>query len=292
MSIYQFGVQKRDMEGSWSSKGERQYTVVLQCLSNDIKDDCVSVLNDVCNHLGIPVGTPAYVAYSFGNSFDPLAMLKKITVRQTASGAKGESREWTARLEYDSAAEQMQDNPLLRPTIINGNFQEYAKVLWKDINGKAITNTAKYRFDPPIEIPDARPVVTFTRNEITYDIAYFSNNFVNRINSSPWYGGAVNQWRCANVSGTGPHVENNVVFFTVTYDFQFRYEGWKPQVANAGLYDINQKPVVDNYGNNVTVPAPLNPDGTQVFGKIIDSDWNFITVEGFYSADFNALGLP
>ena len=120
MAISNFEPQKRGMEGSWTSIGERQYTTVLQCLSDDPFDNQVTVLEATCAYLGIPIGVPSFVIFNIGNGFDFFARLKKMTARCTASGSVGEYKEWLVTLEYDSNAEQQQDNPLLRPTQISG----------------------------------------------------------------------------------------------------------------------------------------------------------------------------
>jgi len=293
MSISNFAVQKRGQEGSWTSTGERNYTTVLQCLSNDPKDNQVTVLNATANYLGIPLGVPAYVIFAnLGNDDDPFAKLKKMTARCTASGSVGEYKEWLVTLEFDSNAEQLPDNPLLRPTQISGTFQEYLKAVEKDRNGKPITNTANYPFDPPLEMPDARFNLTMTRNEIIYDPAYFANNYINYINSVPWYGGTAGQWRCVNVAGTGPHIENDVAFFTLTYEFQFHIEGWQPQVQNRGKKAINGVPCVDAYNNPTQDGEYLATTGFQLQFNQIPGGINFVKPLVFYETDFNALGLP
>jgi len=292
MAITTVNIQKREESGSWTSEGKRKYTVVLQCLSNDPNDEAVTVLNAAADFLGIPVGTPTYVIYNIGNGSDSFAKLKTMTARCVAKSSPGEFKEWLVTLEYDSEAEQQQDNPLMRPTQISGSFQEYQKAIWKDRNGSMIVNKANQPFDPPIELPDARPVLTMTRNEVNYDMAYFAANFVNRINSTPWYGGATGQWRCANIAGAGPHVENDIVFYTLTYEFQFRYEGWQPQISNRGKKDKDGKPCVDANNNISDEPQLLKSDGTQVPHPVTLSAENFVTPLVFLEADFNDLALP
>lgn len=292
MAISDFRVQKRGQEGSWTSDAKRNYTTVLQCQSDDPKDNQVTVLTATCAYLGIPIGTPSYVLFNIGNDFDSFTRLKKMTARCTAAGSVGEYKEWLVTLEYDNEAEQLQDNPLLRPTQISGSFQEYMKLLEKDRDGNPVVNAAKDKFDPPIELPDGRPHLTMVRNEITYDMAYFANNFYNFINSTAWYGGSAGKWRCVNVGGTGPHIENDVVFYTVTYEFQFRKEGWQPSILNRGKKDKNGNPCVDNHGNETDEPQLLKSSGLQVSFPIQSSDENYIDVNGFFETDFNALGLP
>lgn len=284
--------QKRGQEGSRSSNGVRTYTGVLQLQSDSAADSPSDALDAAANFLGIPAAGPVYVAYSFGTSFDPLAMLKKMTARCTATGSTGEYKEWLVTCEYDSTAEQMQDNPLLRPTHISGSFQEYMKAIWKDVDGKTIVNKANQPFDPPIELPDGRPHLVMTRNEIDYSLPYFANNFVNRINSSPWYFGSTGQWRCVNVGGDGPNIENDVVFYTVTYEFQFRYEGWQPSISNRGKIQKDGTPCVDVSGNITDEPQYLDDNGKQLPFPVSASSETFVNPTCFFTADFNALGLP
>lgn len=292
IDLSSFKVQKRGQVGKWTSTGVRTYTTVLQCLSDDPMDNQVTVLEATCAYLGIPLNTPVYEIFNIGNGFDFLARLKSMEARCTATGSVGEYREWLVTLEYDSTAEQQQDNPLLRPTQISGSFQEYMKTLEKDRDGNPVVNAAKEKFDPPIELPDGRPHLTMVRNEATYDMAYFANNFYNFINSTPWYSGSAGRWRCVNVGGTGPHIENDVVFYTITYEFQYRKEGWQPSILNRGKKDKSGNPCVDNRGNETDDPQLLKSDGTQVSFPIQDGDENYIDVKGFFETDFNALSLP
>jgi hypothetical protein len=296
MAIYQINEVKAQQIGSWSSDATRTYLRILQCLSNDPNDDSETVLSSVLSFLGITQGALAII-YECGNGIDPFAYLKKITVRQDTQ-KKGEYVNWEARLDYDSTLQQLPDNPLLRPTIVNGSSQMYQKAVEKDVNGKAILNAANKKLEG-IEIDDARPHVTMTRNEVDYSWSYFANNLVNWVNSAPWYGCNAGQAKCMDVKGQGPNTENNVTFFTVTYEFQFRAEGWLGQYQNRGRYQIDGAPCIDKNNIKLDEPGFLYATGNnkgfqippaQVTTDIVDQ--NLVKVQHYFTTDFNELGLP
>lgn len=289
MSITTINEVKSQQTGAWSSDGTRTYLRILQLISDDPKDDSAVVLQATLNHLGVSQGALA-VIYECGNGIDTGAYLKKVSVRQDTS-KKGEYRNWEARLDYDAVLQQQPDNPLLRPTNIDGDFQMYQKPVEKDVNGKPILNAAKKKLEG-IEIDDPRPHVSMTRNEVDYDWAYFANNWVNRINLTPWYGCATNKVKIANVKGTGPHTENNVTFYTVTYEFQYRQEGWKGSYLNRGLYDINGVRLVDRNNRPLDEPGFLDKGGLQLPFPIVQANVNYIDADHYFQAEFNLLGLP
>ena len=290
MAIYQINEVKAQQQGDWSATAQRNYTRILQCLSNDPLDDSAAVLEAVCAYLGITPGIPIIVIYQCGNSIDPYAYLQKISVLQETSH-KGEYRNWTARLEYNSNPIQTIDNPLLRPTIISGSFQIYQKPIEKDINGKPILNKANGKLEG-IEIDDARPHVTMVRNEVSYDWSAFAANLVNFVNSTFWYGCQAGQAKCSGVSGQGPNFENGIMFYPVTYEFQFRLEGWQPSFQNKGRKDVNGTPCTDKNGNEMDEPAFLDNNGKQLAWPVDSTKVTYVNPITYFSTDFNTYGLP
>lgn len=299
MAIYQITEVKQQQQGEWNSDASRSYTRILQCLSDDPADDSATVLTAVTAYLGIPLGTPTVVLYQSGNGNDAGAWLNKIRVLQETNH-RGEYKNWIARLEYGTQLMQQWDNPLTRPTVITGGFQMYQKPIERDTSGKLITNTAGQPFDD-FSIDDARSHVTMVRNEATYDWTYFADNFVNFVNLTSWYGCPAGTAKCVSVGGQGPNYENGVSFYTVTYEFQYRKEGWQPKILNRGTKDINGKPVLDSNGDPSDRPEFLGNtalgfgtvDGIQVWPfPIANQSGNIITPTVYYTAEFNLLGLP
>lgn len=289
MAIYQITEVKQQQRGEWNADASRSYTRILQCLSNDANDDASTVLAAVCAHLGITPGVPIIVVWQVGNGIDTFAYLKKINVLQETNH-RGEYKNWIARLDYDSQLDQMPDNPLLRPTVVTGGFQMYQKPVEKDFFGKPILNTANQKLEG-IEIDDARPHVTMVRNEVTYDWT-LAQQYVNRVNSSPFYGAGIGQVKCANIGGQGPNTENNVTYYTVTYEFQFRQEGWQPSYQNRGRKNKDGTPCTDQNGNEMDEPAYLDANGKQLAWPVDSNAVTFVTPTAYGTVDFNILALP
>lgn len=291
MAIIAINEVKAQCQADLSSNAIRNYTRILQLISNDPQDMQVTVLYAVMNHLGLVPDQPAAVIFSVGNDVDPGAYLNKITVRQDTS-KKGEYKNWEARLEYTSQLEQLPDNPLLRPTIVSGGFQMYQKTIEKDIFGQPILNTAGGKLEG-IEIDDPRPHCTMTRNESAYNWAFFAANYVNYVNIAPFYGAFAYQVKCSNVAGQGPNFENGVMFYTVTYEFQFRLELWSPlSFLNRGRKNKDGTPCTDANGNEMDEPALLDNNGKQLPWPVNTTNATFIKPVCYYPTDFNTLGLP
>lgn len=146
----------------------------------------------------------------------------------------------------------------------------------KDKNNDAITLQYEYPdpFDPK---PDMKGKTitqggTFTKLVPERTLVYrlretnspqsFAKDYEGKVNNAAWQSGAAGTWLCASITGRS---DNSGVDFVNTYAFQYREDGWDPEVA---LIDpITGKPPADlvaNVGTKI-VETYANADFTDMF---------------------------
>lgn len=168
-------------------------------------------------------------SYSYYGENDPLAFCHEITPELVS--AEEHQRFWKVFCKYASA-----ENPLDRPPVKRWNFNKCSKAIEKDLDGRTLLNSALCTFDPPKEIDDSRPVYTFIRNEPTFDptIAIF---YQDSINEDPFLIADPGQAKISNISGDEKR-ENGILFWEVTYEFEFRREGWQTEMLDQGFREL------------------------------------------------------
>lgn len=210
---------------------------------------------------GLPAHLSPYPA-------DPAALLRSRKLNQ-----RDDPLLWFMECVYDTKAASNQDqssnpNPLLRPPEHQWGRQTFVVALTHDMEGTPIVNSAGDPFvDPPIEVDRVIPVLTVARN-----IAFFSGAMVleysDTVNSDPWFGCAPGQARLV-MFGARSAEEQGQQYWQLTAEIQFKYEGWRLRVLNAGYQfiagDGEKYPVTYKQGPDSRVPFPLNEDGSMNF---------------------------
>src|SRR5690606_23964783 len=111
----------------------------------------------------------------------------------------------------------------------------------KDTQAKYIVNSAGEPFEQSFERESSELTITMTRNEETFDAA-FADQFSHTVNE-----GAIvldqttfgpGTLKLSPISATGPHVENFVTFYRVTYIFKARRSGWKDKRYDVGFNEL------------------------------------------------------
>lgn len=165
---------------------------------------------------------------------------------------------------------QQVENPLLRPAEIDYSGVRFSKPFDKDVNGRSILNSAKRPFDPPLERDDTRGVLIITRNEPIFNMT-LADLYQDTVNSDNFFGRPRDSWKCQPMRGRNAY-ENGVAFVIVTYEFEFRKEGWRFEPLDQGKYgyDVTTRKYTiftDSTGLPLTEPIPLNGQG----GKLSDA---------------------
>lgn len=280
MAIVKVITKNRGLSGESESKGSRRFAVHYQVVTDD--------LNDGPQTVGIALGLSPFDVYGYGNDVDPGARAKTIRIERS----EDDPYHWDVEISYDSNVEQFPDDPLSRPTLIAYSFAQFQQVATKDVNGKAIVNSAAFYFDPPPEIDQSRLVITMTRNEPIFD-PILAVAYQDSINEDYWFGFAPGLVKIQNLNGT-PEQENGQYFYRVVYEFHVRWDGWKLSVLDQGFYyrdgsgshvikDADSQPIVE--------PALLDGSGG-ILSSPSPATAKYLNFDVYRSTTFGNLGLP
>lgn len=198
-----------------------------------ITDDIADGPQKVRSGFGMPrIGEP----YINGNDADILATCVDIDVKATASPFV-----WMLVATYDTSrlVDVVVDNPLNQPAEISWAFTEYERPLVRDARGVSLVNTSGEAFDPPLTVPDSRPVVTITRNEPFFSPA-LAVAYQDAVNLDIFAGALPRAAKVNAINGVR-QIDLGLVYYKVTYEIQFRRELFDLYVLDQGYRDINKK---------------------------------------------------
>lgn len=269
--------------GSFGPNGEANYTRVFQVLTDNKKDgpQTAMLATDPVTGVTIPQAGDIYIA---GNDKDLGAFC---TGPKASQADDRNALVWLVTCEYTTTTNQTVSNPLARPTEISFGFAQFQRAAIQDINGNAIRNTAKDFFDPPVEIDDARPVVTMVKNLQTFN-RILAHDFQNAVNNAQFYGYPTRSVKVANI-GAVEQQENGIKFIRATFEFHIRRDLWIPlKVLNAGMKDAAGNTI--RGGTQVSSPEPLDASGN--FLAIGSTAFTFVDVTAYKELDFGLLGVP
>ncbi len=155
-------------------------------------------------------------------------------------GSGGQGSGGTNPVSTPSGTPEKIDDPLARPAEVTFSTVKQMRVRDKDDAGTAIRNSAQCRYDPPLEIEDARLAVRIQRNQAVFKVRTI-RDYAGGINSHDWFGGEVYTWRCTDIGAT-LKFENGVWYWQCTYAFEHRPlgsdNGWIVQLLDAGFYEL------------------------------------------------------
>lgn len=243
------------MRGRIDGKNTRTYTRTFQVKVSAKSDGPAVVLAAT----GIP---------RFGDQY--------VTGTEIDLGARCVTREYQetespylrrVQVEYSSESPdptKQDENPLLRAADIDYSFAKYSKPFTRDVDGRAVLNSAELPYDPPIERDDTRGILIITRNEPVF-LNAIADAYQDSVNSDAFFGRPAGTWKCQPMRAR-PAYENGVAFIVVTYEFEYRKEGWRVEVLDQGrsgrTFDVGAtiKPFTDA-GTPLTDPVPLDGSG-------------------------------
>jgi hypothetical protein len=280
MSVVRVITKSRGTGGRADSSGRRGYALRFQAVTNDLADEAQTV--------GLALGFEPFDEYHFGNGSDALCHAKSIEIERSSDSPYI----WDIDVEFDNQVEDWDQNPFLRPTVVDYGFVQNEEVYWVDVFGNPVTYSNRLYCDPPLTRDQSRLHITMTRNELVFPfltaLAYQDST-----NSDVWFGCGIGQAKVMNISGKFTK-ESGFSFYECVYEFQIRREGWTQQPLNQGLVQRNGKPCTEKDGNTpVNEPVPLDEDGMQLAWPLDDPEE--ITYQTFYpylELPFAALALP
>lgn len=140
---------------------------------------------------------------------------------------------WEAEATYSTQFDnQQQSNPILRPPLYSCQSQQYTRPVARDTDGTPIMNLAGDYYDPPPEMDDARGTIIVSKNQSSLPLAQM--NYVNAINSDQFFNNGPGTWKLNAISSGNIQTEGGTTFYTVTYEFAYRPEGWQPRLLEIG----------------------------------------------------------
>lgn len=186
-------------------------------------------------------------------------------------------------------------SPLLQPPEVSWSFATSNERIDRDINGVAITNSAKECFDPPITRDFDDLVLRVVRNEKEFN-ALRAAEYKGAVNSDAFLGFAAGIVRCVIYNGVKQYAAS-LVYWKVTYEFFIRWDGWAIRIRDEGYSALNEagddyEEIVDKNGLKVSLPWPLDGAGkklTSAQKKAGVAYW--ITVNVYPQKPFSVLGL-
>ncbi len=160
-------------------------------------------------------------------------------------------------------------------------------------------------FDPPVTRDDSRPVLTYKRNEATFDFSTVEI-YRDHVNKTTWNGFPERTVKMAAPAVVPMYSAMLVssdnldgLYFEVTYTFHINLETWDRRVLDAGYNQFNNTTlkktrITLDDGNAPPVPVPLDGYG----GKQTATDSSTGALVGVYrtfkvypEAEFNDLSI-
>jgi hypothetical protein len=233
----------------------------------------------------------------------PGAICKKIGVPQ---GDDDNAHIFDVTVEYDDDFEGMDkekptdNNPLNRPVVVQGGFNEHDEIIYQDLDNNPIKNSAGDPFDPPPTRKAGALRFSMTKNYPTLNLGIL-RAYKNAINSDAWFGQAQYTARIANVSFSRviEEVQNgeNDHQTWVYWPYTFEFEVAEPDVGDGTWHMVlldqgyrhtqagDPLPIRNTDGTPVTQPSLLNGSGA------LSTTPHFLTFNIYRALPFAALGL-
>jgi hypothetical protein len=214
----------------------RKYQLKYQVITNNILDG-----PEVVQAQGPAFGLPAMgSSYLIGNDSDIIATCTDLKIKETEYPLLWEA---VATFDTDRLVNAAITNPLNLPPEVSWDYAAYEKPMYRDLLGVACVNSAKDAFDPPLTYDDTRPVLTVTRNEsvFNYLLAYQYKSATNSDifgPAQPYYA------RVQSIKGN-KQVDIGFSYYKVTYEIEFRSEGFFAFVLDRGFKDYTHKLFTD-----------------------------------------------
>ncbi|HEV7281058.1 MAG TPA: hypothetical protein VGN57_12710 [Pirellulaceae bacterium] len=292
MSVYKADALSSSGGGT---RNKREYTTVWRVYTNDINDQAQTVCDSVY--------LPAYGApYSFGYDFYSYSTLtdKSADLEDEESSFKV----WLVTCKYsteekEKCSEDTIENPLQEPPKVSYGKQNITEAVQKDKNDKPILNKAGEPFEQAVERTLSLRTISITRNESSFDEENAAD-FENTVNSSSIWGKEKGTVLCESITAEGPNYYGSCLkYWTVTYEFVVKKDGWKRKILNAGFKHFesassDELVIAKDGDDEVTKPVLLKEDGTRQKEKDEDGVLipHYLEFEIEEERPFSSLGLP
>ena len=275
------GVRSRSIDAQWHRTYKRAWRVTT---------DGPFATGALGATLAIPVFFGQYYTFYDGLTlieFDEFAFALKIdTVEEGVDGCN-----WIVTVEYGPYdPTQFPENPLNHPIKISWGENRFDQVVFEDINGNPVVNSAGDYFDPPVTCDDSRPTLRIVRNEPTY-IPQYALTWKDTTNLDTFYGFAPGTVKMSTPLGELDYNPICGFYYIVTYQFEINPNGWAKQILDQGMRQIvsgSKTNILDDDGTPITAPIPLKGNGKKL---VTGGTPVALTFNVYQQSDFSQLNL-
>lgn len=282
MSIVRCNEIPEGRGGTSNNKFERTHTRAFRVITDNASDDDYDVL------VGSLTATPDPVppVYEIHPS-DSAAYVQNHDVKQDS---EPDGNGWIITVSYTNQIDPGQNNPdpLQREPVISWSFAQFQTIAEQDRDEKALTNTLKQVFDPPVEKDASNIVLTYTRYESGFNPS-LAIQYQDSVNDAAFLGAPAGTAKLQSI-GARQHHENGETYYETTYEIHFRREGWAKRILNRGT---KFKATAGSTVLLETVdrePVNLKEDGTKVTpGSTVGI--HYVTANVYAEEDFDNLNI-
>jgi hypothetical protein len=261
MAIQSVKLLWADMGGEADEKGIKTYSQTYRVISDDPFETRVTV--------GSAAGIPP--------KYSLLAEDTSCWCRHASIARIDASRlVWLVTVEFSNAPQEKQEeeknnepNPLLRPARVRWTSSIYQQAVEKDINGKAILNSAGDYFDPPPEVDRSRWAAHVSKNYAS--LPEWLLDYADALNDAPFKIGGLTvltgKAKLSEMAISELQKENDTEFYELSFSIQFRKEGWVLKMLDQGLHylttpdDLTTKTKIKINGEDAAAPVLLDGHG-------------------------------
>ncbi len=187
------------------------------------------------------------------------------------------------------------EDPLAADPVVDIGFVGSEEPIDRDINGDPILNSADVTFDPPVTSNFDDMLLSITRNQSAFNLTQ-ALNYKGTLNDASFYGFAAGKCKISDIKGT-MFKSAGRYYYSVTYEFQFRWDGWLKRRLDEGMRRIvsstpgsplETEVIPDKNGEPLTEPHML--DGS---GALLNSDATpvYLEFDIYRSTDFSVLDI-
>jgi hypothetical protein len=225
--------------------------------------------------------------YTTGSEYDNGAFCQSIKAECTGSD---DGCTWIVTAEYGPYdANRYPADPTQHTPSIKFSFAQFDEDVDLDQAGRPVVNSAGDSFDPGVRRDDSRPVIEISRNEVTFD-ALLVDQYQDAVNAGPFLGYEPGTVKVYQIGGELQFSPDIGFYWTVSYAFHVKSEGWKKRVLDQGLRQISsgkRVPILAN-GVPVTDPVPLDGGGRPL---AVGGTPQVLEFEVYPSLDFSVFNL-
>lgn len=235
----------------WNMDGHRDYKRVFRVVAKDKRVGPVIVSRAP----GIPQPGSRYVSAN-GVEYDLLAIATGYDCRQEV---QDDWQNWLVEVKFSTREipkGENQNNPENEPADIQWESESMQIAPMHDIKGTPYLASNELPYSPPPTFDSPFPVLSISRNEITFDLS-LADYYTNALNDKSFLGWPKGRAQCLRPTATQKH-RGQLAYWRVSYKIRFRrkyptgssedepfktFDGeddtWQPRILNAGIMELN-----------------------------------------------------